>query len=127
MDLTAYVEKHGFCFDAVLDEDVTNDEVIVLHLGLRLCILPFYRGYKHLNIMEFLLMTFIYSRLVILGRCTEKQFSQSFQSSFKEQRQHALHMAKQVMEIYASCIICIHSAGERLLIIKACYGPYLFI
>lgn len=27
MDLTAYVEKHEFCFDAVLDEDVTNDEV----------------------------------------------------------------------------------------------------
>ncbi|XP_060197765.1 kinesin-like protein KIN-13A isoform X1 [Lycium barbarum] len=27
VDLTAYVEKHGFCFDAVLDEHVTNDEV----------------------------------------------------------------------------------------------------
>lgn len=27
MDLTAYVEKHEFCFDAVLDERVTNDEV----------------------------------------------------------------------------------------------------
>lgn len=27
MDLTAYVEKHEFCFDAVLDEHVTNDEV----------------------------------------------------------------------------------------------------
>ncbi|XP_038723244.1 kinesin-like protein KIN-13A isoform X2 [Tripterygium wilfordii] len=27
VDLTAYVEKHEFCFDAVLDEDVTNDEV----------------------------------------------------------------------------------------------------
>ncbi|XP_023006297.1 kinesin-like protein KIN-13A isoform X2 [Cucurbita maxima] len=27
VDLTAYVEKHEFCFDAVLDEQVTNDEV----------------------------------------------------------------------------------------------------
>lgn len=27
VDLTAYVEKHEFCFDAVLDEDVANDEV----------------------------------------------------------------------------------------------------
>lgn len=30
MDLTAYVEKHEFCFDAVLDEHVTNDEVAFL-------------------------------------------------------------------------------------------------
>ncbi|KAL3648685.1 Kinesin-like protein KIN-13A [Castilleja foliolosa] len=27
VDLTAYVEKHEFCFDAVLGEEVTNDEV----------------------------------------------------------------------------------------------------
>ncbi|CAN4094932.1 unnamed protein product [Withania somnifera] len=27
VDLTAYVEKHEFCFDAVLDEYVTNDQV----------------------------------------------------------------------------------------------------
>ncbi|XP_068661884.1 kinesin-like protein KIN-13A [Aristolochia californica] len=27
VDLTAYVEKHEFCFDAVLDEHVTNDKV----------------------------------------------------------------------------------------------------
>ncbi|CAL0301612.1 unnamed protein product [Lupinus luteus] len=27
VDLTAYVEKHEFCFDAVLDEHVANDEV----------------------------------------------------------------------------------------------------
>ncbi|KAG6505204.1 hypothetical protein ZIOFF_037558 [Zingiber officinale] len=27
VDLTAYVERHEFCFDAVLDEHVTNDEV----------------------------------------------------------------------------------------------------
>lgn len=27
VDLTAYEEKHEFFFDAVLDEDVTNDEV----------------------------------------------------------------------------------------------------
>lgn len=27
VDLTAYVEKHEFCFDDVLDEHVTNDEV----------------------------------------------------------------------------------------------------
>lgn len=30
VDLTAYVEKHEFCFDAVLDEQVTNDEVASL-------------------------------------------------------------------------------------------------
>lgn len=30
VDLTAYVEKHEFCFDAVLDENVTNDEVRLL-------------------------------------------------------------------------------------------------
>lgn len=28
VDLTAYVEKHEFYFDAVLDENVTNDEVL---------------------------------------------------------------------------------------------------
>ncbi|KAK1417782.1 hypothetical protein QVD17_26916 [Tagetes erecta] len=27
VDLTAYVEKHEFCFDAVLDQQVSNDEV----------------------------------------------------------------------------------------------------
>ncbi|OEL30777.1 Kinesin-13A [Dichanthelium oligosanthes] len=27
VDLTAYVEQHEFCFDAVLDENVSNDEV----------------------------------------------------------------------------------------------------
>ncbi|XP_071742318.1 kinesin-like protein KIN-13B [Rutidosis leptorrhynchoides] len=27
VDLTEYVEKHGFFFDAVMDEDVTNDEI----------------------------------------------------------------------------------------------------
>ncbi|XP_074292269.1 kinesin-like protein KIN-13A [Silene latifolia] len=27
VDLTAYVEKHEFCFDAILDEHVSNDEV----------------------------------------------------------------------------------------------------
>lgn len=27
VDLTEYVEKHGFVFDAVMNEDVTNDEV----------------------------------------------------------------------------------------------------
>lgn len=29
VDLTEYVEKHGFFFDAVLDEDVSNDEVSI--------------------------------------------------------------------------------------------------
>ena len=28
VDLTAYVEKHDFMFDAVLDEQVSNDEVL---------------------------------------------------------------------------------------------------
>jgi hypothetical protein len=29
VDLTAYTEKHEFCFDAVLDERVSNDEVFM--------------------------------------------------------------------------------------------------
>ena len=29
VDLTEYVEKHEFVFDAVLNEDVSNDEVSV--------------------------------------------------------------------------------------------------
>ncbi|KAG9128762.1 hypothetical protein Leryth_025541 [Lithospermum erythrorhizon] len=33
VDLTAYVEKHEFCFDAVLDENVTNDEVYRTTVG----------------------------------------------------------------------------------------------
>lgn len=28
VDLTEYVEKHEFVFDAVLNEEVSNDEVI---------------------------------------------------------------------------------------------------
>ena len=35
VDLTAYVEKHEFCFDAVLNEHVTNDEVMVLYYRLK--------------------------------------------------------------------------------------------
>jgi hypothetical protein len=30
VDLTEYVERHEFMFDAVLDEDVSNDEVSLL-------------------------------------------------------------------------------------------------
>ncbi|XP_019070312.1 kinesin-like protein KIN-13A isoform X1 [Solanum lycopersicum] len=37
VDLTAYVEKHEFCFDAVLDEHVTNDEVPVSCHGCASC------------------------------------------------------------------------------------------
>ncbi|GJW43457.1 kinesin-like protein KIN-13A [Tanacetum coccineum] len=29
VDLTAYVERHEFCFDAVLDQQVTNDEEVI--------------------------------------------------------------------------------------------------
>ena len=29
VDLTEYVEKHEFVFDAVLDEDVSNDQVSI--------------------------------------------------------------------------------------------------
>lgn len=32
MDLTEYVEKHEFVFDAVLNEEVSNDEVSILQL-----------------------------------------------------------------------------------------------
>lgn len=32
VDLTEYVEKHEFVFDAVLNEEVSNDEVSVLQL-----------------------------------------------------------------------------------------------
>ena len=45
VDLTAYVEKHEFCFDAVLNEHVTNDEVIVLILQIEVstcCLLLWY-------------------------------------------------------------------------------------
>lgn len=31
VDLTEYVEKHEFVFDAVLNEEVSNDEVITAH------------------------------------------------------------------------------------------------
>ena len=30
VDLTAYVEKHEFVFDAVLDDQVSNDEVYIV-------------------------------------------------------------------------------------------------
>jgi hypothetical protein len=36
VDLTAYVEQHEFCFDAVLDEHVSNDEV--LHFLICFCL-----------------------------------------------------------------------------------------
>lgn len=36
VDLTEYVERHEFVFDAVLDEDVSNDEVS-LHNSIRRC------------------------------------------------------------------------------------------
>ncbi|KAI4303191.1 hypothetical protein MLD38_038852 [Melastoma candidum] len=38
VDLTAYVEKHEFCFDAVLNEHVTNDEFRFCHLKNNRCI-----------------------------------------------------------------------------------------
>lgn len=41
VDLTAYVEKHEFCFDAVLDEDVTNDEVMQLLMEIEVAKLGF--------------------------------------------------------------------------------------
>lgn len=41
VDLTAYVEKHEFCFDAVLDENVTNDEVIQLLMEIEVAKLFF--------------------------------------------------------------------------------------
>lgn len=41
VDLTAYIEKHEFCFDAVLDENVANDEVILLQHK------PFFLGVLH--------------------------------------------------------------------------------
>lgn len=31
VDLTEYLEKHEFVFDAVLNEEVSNDEVIISH------------------------------------------------------------------------------------------------
>lgn len=41
MDLTAYVEKHEFCFDAVLDEHVSNDEVSLFLLSIQAVILDY--------------------------------------------------------------------------------------
>lgn len=31
VDLTEYMEKHEFVFDAVLNEEVSNDEVSIVH------------------------------------------------------------------------------------------------
>ena len=36
MDLTQYVEKHEFVFDAVLNEEVTNDEVNIVYTNVQL-------------------------------------------------------------------------------------------
>ena len=41
MDLTAYVEKHEFCFDAVLDEHVSNDEVLLFLLLVEAAVLDY--------------------------------------------------------------------------------------
>lgn len=43
VDLTEYVEKHGFVFDAVLDEDVSNDEVINNLHTLYNCSIRYYK------------------------------------------------------------------------------------
>jgi len=32
VDLIAYVEKHEFCFDVVLNENITNDEVVTFEM-----------------------------------------------------------------------------------------------
>lgn len=39
MDLTAYVEKHEFVFDAVLDQHVSNDEVFTKQCTIVKCML----------------------------------------------------------------------------------------
>jgi len=36
VDLTQYVEKHEFVFDAVLNEEVTNDEVNIVYTNVQL-------------------------------------------------------------------------------------------
>jgi len=36
VDLTQYVEKHEFVFDAVLNEEVTNDEVTIVLINVQL-------------------------------------------------------------------------------------------
>ena len=41
VDLTAYVEKHEFCFDAVLDEHVSNDEVLLFLLSVQAAVLDY--------------------------------------------------------------------------------------
>jgi hypothetical protein len=38
------VEKHEFCFDAVLDEHVSNDEVWFFLLSIQAVIIDFYCG-----------------------------------------------------------------------------------
>jgi len=35
VDLTRYVEKHEFVFDAVLNEEVTNDEVTIVYINVK--------------------------------------------------------------------------------------------
>lgn len=75
VDLTEYLEKHEFVFDSVLDEDVSNVEVI-------------YKVQKKI-ICSLLICTFF------LCRCTMKLWSLLFLLSFSEQKPLVLHMDKQ--------------------------------
>lgn len=60
MDLTAYVEKHEFCFDAVLDERVSNDEVFLFCLFIRLQSLIFILFIRFCGALKLKLHSYIF-------------------------------------------------------------------
>jgi len=83
VDLTAYVEKHEFVFDAVLDQYVSNDEVS--------CKLPVHFEYMYFGDFG----SDANDDDAGHHRCIVQQWSQLYPQSFSAQRQHALHMGKQ--------------------------------
>jgi hypothetical protein len=83
VDLTEYVEKHEFVFDAVLDEDVSNDEV-----GTN-CITFFTSVFKYCKSVPRHCLPSIYRFIV-------KQWNLWFQQYLIEQKQLVLLMDKRV-------------------------------
>lgn len=81
VDLTEYVERHEFVFDAVLDEDVSNDEV-----GTN-CITIF---------IMFLSTVNSFPDILAISRFIVKQWNLWFQQFLIEQRQLVLLMDKLV-------------------------------
>lgn len=120
VDLTAYVEKHEFCFDAVLDEHVTNDEVrhLLSKIKLYCCFLIWRTCFSCLDIIYWPLCYRWYLRFmevnaclylgvdlfdlrydclfVLYNRYTELQLNQLFLQFFSEPKLPVLLMVRQV-------------------------------